>query len=123
MLFPRSGSSPAAGKSAPGYQVILPDTKDIDARMRIVFTRLLLTLLGVWITSLKNPPRLNKRKNQSVNEKPCFLLFFLASLLISVAVNVTGRKENLMRSNGRIYVVIAVIVTILAGLLLYVFSS
>lgn len=50
-----------------------------------------------------------------------FPLFFLASLLISVAAWSQGEKENLMRSNGRIYVVIAVIVTILAGLLLYVF--
>lgn len=30
-------------------------------------------------------------------------------------------KKDLMRDNGRIYVVVAVMVTILAGLLLYIF--
>lgn len=45
-------------------------------------------------------------------------------MLSSVLVFAQGDKEvmaDTMRSNGRIYVVIAVVVTILIGLLLYVF--
>ncbi len=47
-----------------------------------------------------------------------FLLF--ASIIISMAAQAqNGANESIMRSSGRIYVVIAVLVTILAGLILY----
>lgn len=52
--------------------------------------------------------------------KKIFLL--LLSWFSSLAVFAQGGKsglDNLMRSNGRIYVVVAVVVTILAGLILY----
>ena len=47
--------------------------------------------------------------------KKCISVFL--SLLLSVAVNAQGK--DLMRDNGRIYVVVAVMVTILLGLILY----
>jgi CcmD family protein len=50
------------------------------------------------------------------------------SLLILMFVSIIGFAQDkkvemtdLMRSNGRIYVVVAVVVTILIGLILYVF--
>ena len=49
-------------------------------------------------------------------------LFFL--VLLSATVFAQDKKVEMadtMRSNGRIYVVVAVVVTILIGLLLYVF--
>ena len=53
-----------------------------------------------------------------------YILFVLALLGITVFVNAQGDKPvemaDTMRSNGRIYVVIAVILTILVGLVLYV---
>jgi multisubunit Na+/H+ antiporter MnhB subunit len=57
------------------------------------------------------------------------IVFVLAFLLVS-ALGFTQDKNprgyrvemaDLMRSNGRIYVVVAVVVTILAGLILYVY--
>mgnify|MGYP000872950976 FL=1 len=44
---------------------------------------------------------------------------FLGSLPV-LAQNKTTEMADLMRSNGRIYVVVAVMVTILAGLVFYV---
>ncbi len=46
-------------------------------------------------------------------------LFIFATILIPVAV-FAQEKSDLMRDNGRIYVVVAVMVTILVGLLLYI---
>jgi hypothetical protein len=43
---------------------------------------------------------------------------FLFAFLLCTTVH-AQEKSDLMRSNGRIYVVIAVILTILAGLILY----
>jgi len=41
-------------------------------------------------------------------------------LCLTLMVNAQGEKQvDFMRSNGRIYVVIAVILTILAGIILY----
>lgn len=53
--------------------------------------------------------------------KPGRLFFFLFSLCCSVAAQAQDKSGigNTMRSNGRIYVVVAVILVILLGLLLY----
>ena len=52
------------------------------------------------------------------------LLLILPALLLSTNIfaqnNITS--ESLMRSNGKIYVVVAICVTILVGLFLYVVS-
>jgi hypothetical protein len=49
-----------------------------------------------------------------------YLLLFV-SMIITMAVQAqNGQNESLMRSSGRIYVVIAVLVIILAGLILYI---
>lgn len=50
-------------------------------------------------------------------------ILLLASVLFSVSLFAQGDKPGMadvMRSNGRIYVVIAVVLTILIGLILYV---
>jgi hypothetical protein len=52
-------------------------------------------------------------------------LFFLIAILISVATFSQGATDKVgmadgMRSNGRIYVVVAVMLTILAGLIFYI---
>lgn len=50
-------------------------------------------------------------------------IMVLSSLLMTSAFSFAQEKVEMadtMRSNGRIYVVIAVVVTILAGLILYV---
>lgn len=50
-----------------------------------------------------------------------FLLFLLLGTTTSLfAQQKQTEMADLMRSNGRIYVVVAVILTILAGLILYV---
>jgi hypothetical protein len=49
------------------------------------------------------------------------ILFFLLSPGMLFAQGKTTDMADLMRSNGRIYVVVAVMVTILLGLILYVF--
>lgn len=51
------------------------------------------------------------------------IFFGLLALLSSLTGFAQGDKPgaDLMRSNGRIYVVVAVVLTILAGLLFYVF--
>lgn len=48
---------------------------------------------------------------------PLFLLLLCSTLLY--AQDSKSGLSNTMRSNGRIYVVVAVILTILAGLILY----
>ena len=50
-----------------------------------------------------------------------FVAFSIVSLLIQAQENINQKTEmaDLMRSNGKIYVVISVIVTILAGLIIY----
>ena len=51
------------------------------------------------------------------------LLFVLCGLLINAVAFAQGipETEDLMRSNGKIYVVVAVCLTILTGLFLYIF--
>ncbi len=54
-----------------------------------------------------------------INGKKIFSIVMM--LCISLLVNAQGDKQtDLMRSSGRIYVVIAVMLTILIGLVLYV---
>lgn len=50
------------------------------------------------------------------------IISLLLLLVLSVASNAQGKTTmaDTMRSNGRIYVVVAVVVTILIGLILYV---
>jgi hypothetical protein len=52
------------------------------------------------------------------------LLFLLIAMLSNTAVFAQNETavETVMRSNGKIYVVLAVCVTILAGLILYLVS-
>ncbi len=55
--------------------------------------------------------------------KSKYMIAFIACLLASSCLHAQEAKSafgETMRSNGRIYVVIAVILTILAGLILYV---
>ena len=49
----------------------------------------------------------------------CFLLNFFTMTLTATAQSTRTPMADLMRSEGRIYVVIAVILAILGGLLLY----
>ncbi len=55
-----------------------------------------------------------------INRKKIFSIVMM--LCISVLANAqdTDKQNDLMRSNGRIYVVIAVMLTILIGLVLYI---
>ncbi len=52
------------------------------------------------------------------------LLLTLPALLLSTTIfaQVNENSETFMRSNGKIYVVVAICITILAGLFLYVAS-
>ncbi|MFM7646163.1 MAG: CcmD family protein [Sphingomonadales bacterium] len=49
----------------------------------------------------------------------CFFLMLLLSMMPVLAQSAATPMADLMRSEGRIYVVIAVMLTILGGLLLY----
>ncbi|MFZ6023669.1 MAG: CcmD family protein [Bacteroidota bacterium] len=50
--------------------------------------------------------------------------FTLLALLLTTMVSAqnTGGQTDIMRSNGKIYVVMAVVITIVAGLFIYVAS-
>ncbi len=50
----------------------------------------------------------------------CFLLLSVFSLALQAQDNPPVEMADRMRSNGRIYVVVAVALTILAGLILYI---
>lgn len=56
-----------------------------------------------------------KKITVMINWKSCLSLFIL--MFLSAAASAQGK--DLMRDNGRIYVVVAVMVTILLGLILY----
>lgn len=47
------------------------------------------------------------------------LRFLLSAVLMMAGLSAAAQQPDLMRSNGRIYVVVAVMVAILIGLLLY----
>lgn len=52
------------------------------------------------------------------------LVFFLVATTALQAQEVVANPENadMMRSNGKLYVVVAVVITILAGLFFYLFA-
>jgi hypothetical protein len=52
------------------------------------------------------------------------LFILISSLFLSISVNAQNNVEmaDVMRSNGKIYTVVAVCLTILIGLFIYVFS-
>lgn len=53
--------------------------------------------------------------------KSCMLMVLLLTISFSIAAQEkTVAMADMMRSNGRIYVVVAVMLTILAGLILYI---
>jgi hypothetical protein len=79
--------------------------------------------LGVWITTLKIRLSLLKEKeNATIMKKIASLFILLGNFNNNKCAGLTKKVEtaNLMRSNGRIYVVVAVMVTILIGLVLYI---
>ncbi|MDB5191172.1 MAG: CcmD family protein [Segetibacter sp.] len=54
------------------------------------------------------------------NKYLLFVLFALAQLpLLAQEKSMTAKSEGLMRSEGKIYVVLAVVLTILVGLIIY----
>ena len=59
-----------------------------------------------------------------MNKIVCSLLFMVCGLLcssVSFAQDTNPEMGDVMRSNGKIYVVVAVCLTILIGLFIYVF--
>lgn len=54
-------------------------------------------------------------------KKIFFLMVFLLFSFMGMAQNNNVEMADLMRSNGRIYVVVSVVTTILIGLILYIF--
>jgi len=59
-----------------------------------------------------------------MNKITCSLLFLFCGLLLHATAFAQDKPEmaDVMRSNGKIYVVVAVCLTILIGLFAYVFS-
>ena len=56
-----------------------------------------------------------------MNKIVCRLLFIICCLCSSTLLFAQEKTEEVMRSNGKIYVVVAVCLTILIGLFVYVF--
>jgi hypothetical protein len=52
-------------------------------------------------------------------KKTVLSLLFSVSLLVSMAQDSSAEMADTFRSNGKIYVVVAVMLTILAGIILY----
>lgn len=50
------------------------------------------------------------------------LMVAIFSMVIANAQTTTAESQDFMRSNGKIYVVVAVVLAIVVGLLLYVYS-
>ena len=61
-------------------------------------------------------------KYKSIAFRFIFLLLALCINVISLAQTKEVQMADTMRSNGKIYIVVAVCLTILIGLFLYVFS-
>ena len=92
--------------------------------MRMVFYPAFIgwALLGVWITTLKIRLNLIERKKDIINEKnkpPHCSYIFTCYPQLSYPHRIKTGMGNTMRSNGRIYVVVAVMLAILIGLILY----
>lgn len=60
--------------------------------------------------------------NKLVKMMGLLLLLVMSTAVQAQEVAATADNAGLMRSNGRIYVVVAVVVTILLGLFAYVFN-
>lgn len=129
MILPRLVQSLHPGgqgvEGNPGF-----NPKDQSPEMRIVFWPAVLgwTLLGVWITTLKirisimrdksiisHAPAQHKTK---LSRKLGMLVIAMLSASIASAQDSTGVNQVMM-SNNKIYVVMTVCITILAGLILY----
>jgi hypothetical protein len=73
---------------------------------------------------LENPFKFTERKKDvrmKIIRKIFLLIPVLLLSLLTMAQNKPVEMADTMRSNGRIYVVVAVALTIMAGLILYVF--
>ncbi len=73
--------------------------------------------------NLKNKVELIKRKKDDamrIFQKLILLLAMMATSTFIFAQDKDAQMADTMRSNGRIYVVVAVVLTILIGLLLYI---
>ncbi len=57
-----------------------------------------------------------------MNQYSRYILVVIASLVSYAAAAQTEQSTDLMRSNGKIFVVMAVVVLILVGLFIYLFS-
>ena len=71
---------------------------------------------------IKDPAEFIKRKKTAAMRKLKFLLTGVLMLLLGLVMKAQDEKAEMadtMRSNGRIYVVVAVVVLILIGLILY----
>lgn len=55
-------------------------------------------------------------------DKLKYLMAFLFAALAATAAQAQDAQEDVMRSNGKIYVVMAVVVTIVIGLFIYLVS-
>ena len=114
-LHPGQGGNPALNFS------------DIDNRMRMVVLPgcYRLDIIRRMDHHIENTFEFIERKKDAImmNGKKTIILFVLLILsMLSKAQDGTKKVEmaDLMRSNGRIYVVVAVMLTILIGLVLYV---
>jgi CcmD family protein len=52
----------------------------------------------------------------------CVLLLTVVSAAVNAQTTVNAENADMMRSNGKIYVVVAVVLTVLLGLFFYVFN-
>ena len=73
---------------------------------------------------IKDPPQFSKRKKNAIMKKWKYISVALLFQIISTALWAQDGSQKVqmadtMRSNGRIYVVVAVMSTILIGLILY----
>lgn len=57
---------------------------------------------------------------KDINRKKIFSIVMMLCFSLLLNAQDTDKQTDLMRSNGRIYVVIAVMLTILIGLVLYI---
>ena len=52
----------------------------------------------------------------------CMMLLAIISIAANAQATVNAESADMMRSNGKIYVVVAVVLTVLLGLFFYVFN-
>jgi hypothetical protein len=72
---------------------------------------------------IKNPFHIIERKKDDAMRNSRKIIMMLATVLTFLPIFAQDKKTemaDLMRENGRIYVVVAVVLTILIGLILYV---